>query len=97
MESAQAAGRDAAFEDFRIANDSATRRTLPLTPDAAWFLQTEPPVATIDEEPSETRAFGDSASARAFAEQSGDPTPLGWLLVEGGQVVEFYSPPLTSA
>ena len=43
------------------------------------------------------RSLDGPAEAAAFAEQSGDATPMACVLVEGGLVTEVYSPPLESA
>jgi hypothetical protein len=84
--------------DFHIANDNPLLRTMPLHDEAKFFLLTTPPIISVVEpEPTETRVFDDPAEAATFAFESGDATPLAWLLVRHGKIVEVYSPALTSA
>jgi hypothetical protein len=83
--------------DFEITNDSTQTRTVALAGDASFYLQTIPPVRSVVDPETEIRAFGDPAGAAAFADESGDPTPLAWVLVEDGRIIEVYSPPLSSA
>lgn len=89
------AGIDRTIVDFEIRNSADIRRTLPLAADARFYLQTAPPVRSV-EETTRLRAFGTVEGARGFA-QATDPTPLGWLLVADGEAAEFYAPPLASA
>jgi hypothetical protein len=84
------------FEDWEYeAADGAVRR-VPLAPGAPFFLQTVPSPSIVGE-PTETWRVDDPATAAHFARISGDATPLAWVLVEGGRVVEVYAPPLQSA
>jgi hypothetical protein len=93
--SAEASGNPIEHDD-EMTNDNAVVRTLPLAPEATFHLQTAPPFRVAGT-PTETRAFTDPAAAARFAVESGDATPLAWVLVEGGRVVEVFSPPLDSA
>jgi hypothetical protein len=83
------------FEDWETKNESTQSRTVPLADGARIFLQTDPNFRPG--ETTETRPFDDPVAAGTFAAQSGDPTPMAWVLVEGGLVTEVYSPPLGSA
>jgi hypothetical protein len=85
-----------AIEDWGFTNDSTRSRTVPLADDALFFLQTVPP-PHFPGEATELRVFEDPLAAGAFTAKAGDATPMAWVLVEGGQVVEVYSPPLSAA
>lgn len=98
VESAQAADPDSqGFEDFRIVDEDDDVRTNDLdTAALTVHLQTAPPVRIVTEE-TETVSYDLSALDQLQAYLDIEGPTFGFLLVENGRVVEFYSPPLASA
>jgi hypothetical protein len=90
---AREAGVDASFAGFRFEDDSEGQRPVPWDEDAAVHVQTNPPVRPVTED-TETVSLAAVDADRVQAYLREFPRPFGWLLVEGGRAVEFWSPPL---
>ena len=90
---AREAGVDSSFAGFRFDDDSEGQRPVPWREGATVHVQTNPPVRPLSEA-TETVSFdaGDVERVQAYLREF--PRPFGWLLVEDGRAVEFWSPPL---
>ncbi|MEO1064789.1 MAG: hypothetical protein AAFZ07_25520 [Actinomycetota bacterium] len=91
------AGVDRSFEDWEVERRDGPTRSIPVADGAPWFLRTVP--VTGPGESSQVVLRGSAAEALAFSAARADPAgPLsGWMLVEDGELVEFYQPQLSSA
>lgn len=90
---AREAGVDASFAGFRFEDDSEGQRPVPWGEGAAVHVQTNPPVRPVTED-TETVSLAAEDAERVQAYLREFPRPFGWLLVECGRAVEFWSPPL---
>jgi hypothetical protein len=90
---AREAGVDDSFVGFTFEDDSEGQRPVPWDEGAAVHVQTNPPVRPVTEDTETVSlAAGDADRVQAYLREF--PRPFGWLLVEGGRAVEFWSPPL---